>query len=302
MVRLILAALLAMTCAAAADDRAAYLALAEKGWLYELRDRRMRRDIPVHINGRDLAGAALCIVGDPPSEDTRAVIAAFGNLAAQVHGKGLPSRYAGPSARACGTGRTVVLRLYSGDPPDAALTRDIARLNEVYGLGLPGGRHYPVLSPGMAQTFFGRRGTGTHIMVQQEGYRPADALARAFYRSILIEELFQAFTFGMDVLQFDRQGGFLSKLQEVPTDLSRLRWGSPEFMRALLQSNPRGLCAFDLFMMHAVARAPVEQTNEAGFLDYIDRAFDDLAQRARASMADPANAPLLAPECGPGPG
>jgi len=285
---------------AGADDKARYLDLAKSGWIYELRTTMLGRDlsIPVRINGRDLSGAALCLVGDPPNGQTTAVLDAFRALAHHVFGKPLPMRYAGPDASGCGPGRTVMLRLYSGFPPNAAFTRDMAWLDTSYGLGLPRGGLLAVGSPAFAQTFFGRLGTATHLMVQQAEPDPAStALEEAYFRSILVEELFQSFTFGMDVLLFSREPVFLSKLQEIPLNLRRLEWGSPAFMSTLLRTNPRALCAFDVFMMHAVAEAPVEQTNDPAFLDFIDARFDRLDAMAADTFADPRFAEILAPDC-----
>lgn len=280
-------------------DRGAYIALARKGWLYELRTTMLGRDlsIPVHINGRDLSGASLCLVGDEPTPETLEVIDSFRGLARHVFGKPIPMRYAGPSARNCGSGRMVVLRLYSGAPPNRALSDDIDRMNEVYDFGLPAGRFYAATSPAMAQTFFGRRGKGTHIMVKQRGNRPPGDMERTFYSSILVEELFQAFTFGMDIIQFDRAAPFTSKLQEIPMDLRHFAWDSEPFMKFMLRTNPPGLCEFDIFMMHAVASAPVDQTNTEAFIAYIDGQFDALLTAARDTMADPAYRPILAQEC-----
>lgn len=300
MLRFLLAPLAALIlCGPALADRSGYLSLARKGWLYELRTTMLGRDlsIPVHINGRDLSGASLCLVGDRPAPGTQAVIDSFRGLVHHVFGKPLPMRYAGPSARNCGSGRMVVLRLYSGAPPNRALSDDIDRMNEVYDFGLPAGRFYAATSPAMAQTFFGRRGKGTHIMVKQPGPRPPGEMEQTFYRSILVEELFQAFTFGMDIVQFDRSAPFTSKLQEVPMDLRHFSWESEPFMKFMLRANPPGLCEFDVFMMHAVASAPVDETNTEDFIAYIDAAFDGLVAQARETMQDPAYAPLMAPDC-----
>lgn len=284
-----------------ADVRTDALALARIGWGYQLRSAMFRRDatIPVHINGRDLSGAALCIIGDPPDPQTQEALTAFGTLLQRAYGKPLPMRYAGPEARACGFGRTVVLRLYSGTPPHDALTRDLGWLDRVYGLGLPDGRRYMATTPGMAQTFFGRRGAATHLLVQQAGEAPSGPLQRAFYRSILVEELFQSFTFGMDILKLDRQSAFTSKLEEIPLDLRRLPWGSEAFMAALLRTNPARLCPFDVFMLHAVAASPVDQTTDPAFLEWIDATFDPLSDRARATVSDARLAPILDPACAP---
>ena len=278
--------------------RASYLALARTGWTYDLRTSMMRRDmsIPVHINGRDFAGAALCIVGERPTRQTQATLTAFSDLARHVFGRPLPMRYAGTEATHCGPRRTVILRLYSGYPPNHALTRDLDWLNATYELGLPKRRSYAATSPGQAQTFFGRNGAATHILVQQ-GPNAGDALQDTYFRSILVEELFQSFTFGMDILMLRRKPEFASKLQEVPLNIHRLPWGSPAFMAALVSSNPSGLCAFDVFMMHAVAQSPVDQTTDPAFLDFIEARFDDLDGRARETLADPRFAGVLDPEC-----
>lgn len=299
--RIFLTALLifAGSVAAARADKTAYLELAQRGWIYELRTTMVGRDmsIPVHINGRDLAGASLCIVGERPHPVSLEILNAFRALAHHSFGKPLPMRYAGPDARGCGSGRTVILRLYSGYPPNQALSADLRWMNQAYLLGLPENRAYAATSPAMAQTFFGRRGQGTHIMVKQSAFERPGRMEARFYKSILIEELFQSFTFGMDIIQFDRSTRFLSKLQETPLNLQRLPWGSQAYMRALLGSNPSGLCVFDVFMMHAVARAPVDQTVEPVFLDYIDTEFDDLLTMAQQTMADPQFAPILDPTC-----
>lgn len=294
--------LLALTSAARAGsaDKASYLALAKSGWVYDLRTTMLGRDlsIPVHINGRDLSGAALCLVGERPTAQTVEVLDAFRALARHVFGKPLPMRFAGPEAAGCGPGRTVILRLYSGFPPNGALGRDMMWMSRSYGLGLPQGRYYAAGSPAMAQTLFGRRGAATHLMVQQA---PPDSvtgpLESAYYRSILVEELFQSFTFGMDVLLFSADPRFVSKLQEVPSIPRGLAWGSPAFMTALLRSNPWALCPFDVFMLHAVAEAPVDQTNDPAFLDFIDGAFDRLEALAEGTQADPRFAAILDPEC-----
>lgn len=285
--------------AAGAGEREAYLDMAKRGWSYELRTTMIGRDlsIPVRINGRDMAGAALCVVGEKPHAETRAVLDAFRGLIRDVYGKPLPMRFAGRTALGCGAGRVVLLRLYSGRPPNRALSDDIAWMNRTFGLGLPVGRDYAAMSPAMAQTFFGHRGQVTHIMVKQPGLsRPGD-LERKFYRSILVEELFQSFTFGMDVLKFDRGATFISKLQEFPVNMGRMPWSSRAFMRAILGSNPGGLCRFDVFMLHAVARAPGDETNKAAFIGFIEANFDSLHALSKASFNEDRFAAILDPAC-----
>ncbi|AEI95702.1 hypothetical protein [Roseobacter litoralis] len=282
-----------------AADRAAYVHLARLGWNYELRTTMIGRDmsIPIHIHGRDLAGASLCIVGEQPHPHSLATINAFRDLSEHVFGKPLTMRHAGNDASSCGSGRTVVLRLYSGHPPNRALSSDLSWMNQTYELGLPERRQYAVSSPAMAQTFFGRRGQGTHIMVKQPARTRPGMLEAAFYKSILVEELFQSFTFGMDILLFDPNTGFQSKLQETPLRMDRLSWESSDFMRAMLRSNPAGLCAFDVFMMHAVAQTSVDQTVDPLFIEFIDREYEVLLAQAELTMADDRFAAVLAPGC-----
>ena len=282
-----------------AADRAEYLELARRGWSYELRTTMVGRDlsIPVHIHGRDLAGASLCLVGEPPHPASLAIIDTFRALARRTFGKPITMRYAGPSASACGSGRTVILRLYSGHPPNRALSADLHWMSRIYDLGLPPRADFSATSPAMAQTFFGRRGQATHIMVKQPALPQLGALEQTFYKSILIEELFQSFTFGMDILLYDRTAAFHSKLQETPINLRRLSWESRAFMRGLVHSNPTGLCAFDVFMMHAVAETPVDQTIEPGFIDYIEQNYEYLSARAAHTLADPLLAPIFDLDC-----
>lgn len=297
--RIALLVLILLSAGPVAADKASYLDLARRGWNYELRTTMVGRDlsIPVHIHGRDLSGASLCLVGDRPHPQSLEIIDAFRDLVRHVFGKPIPMRYAGPSASLCGSGRVVVLRLYSGPPPNRALSADLQWMDRTYQLGLPGHGYFAASSPAMAQTFFGRRGQGTHIMVKQPATSRPGALEQTFYKSILIEELFQSFTFGMDILQFDRSAQFLSKLEETPLNLTRLPWESRDFMRAMVRSNPPALCVFDVFMLHAVADAPVDQTTEPGFIDFIAEAYDTLLSRARQTMDDPRFTLIFAPSC-----
>ena len=285
--------------ASEASDKDSYLKLARLGWSYELRTTMLGRDlsIPVRINGRQHVGAYLCIIGDRPHPKTVEIIDAFRSLIQTVFGRPLLMRYAGPSASGCGTGRVVMLRLYSGLPPNRALSADLEWMNEVYALGLQKGRDYAATSPAIAQTFFGRRGLGTHIMVQQPNRARLEPIEARFFRSILIEELYQSFSFGMDILHFDRALPFQSKLEEAPLNLRRLAWNSEAFMKALLRANPDGLCAFDVFMLHAVAEFPAEATNDPAFIDFIEMSYDELQGMAGKTLSDPLLADILDPSC-----
>lgn len=285
----------------ASQDRTLFLDLARKGWVYQLRSAMLRPDPdrpPVLINGKTMAGSALCIVGEIPHPQTKVVIDAFRELVAEIYEKPMPVRFAGKDLVQCGTGRLIFLRLYSGLIPHKAFNDDLRRMDSVYGIGLPKDRDQFILSPAQAQTFFGRNGRATHLLVRQPVQSIPTPLETQFFTSILIEELYQSFTFGMDILQFNRHEVFASKLEEFPVNLRHLPWDSPMFMEGLLKSNPAGLCRFDVFMMHAVARAPVEQTNSDAFLDFIDTEFDDLLARAEHTLAMPAFAPLLDRVCG----
>lgn len=290
-----------MSPASAATHKDSYLDMARQGWNYELRTTMIGRDmsIPVHINGRDLAGASICMVGEQANAQSLEVINAFRKLIGDVYGKPVPMRFAGPTARNCGGGRMIVLRLYSGTPPNRALSDDLNWMNQIYQFGLPKDRFYSASSPAMAQTFFGRLGQATHIMVQQTAIPGRDQLDDAFFRSILIEELYQSYTFGMDILKFSPEGAFYSKLQEVPLNLHGLTWGSRAFKKALLGSNPPGLCEFDLFMMHAVAQAPVDETTMPVFIDYIDANFDVLVQMTSDTIQDSEYDVIRDPQCQP---
>lgn len=65
-------------------------------------------------------------------------------------------------------------------------------------------------------------------------------------------------------------------------------------MRALVNSNPTGLCIFDVFMIHAVAVAPVDQTVDPEFTSFIDQEYDSLMVQAQETLADPRFAGILA--------
>lgn len=296
-------ALLLMTSVAAQGhgDRSQFLDIARKGWVYELRSAMLRPDAtrpPVRINGRDMAGAALCLIGEAPHPQTLAVIEVFRDLVADVFRTPMPVRFGGADLRACGGGRIWYLRLYSGLIPQRAFNSDLRRMDQIYDIGLPRDREQSILSPAQASTFFGRNGQATHLLVKQPGTKDLSPLEQRFFASILIEEMYQAFTFGVDILHFDRHAAFISKLEEFPVNLRHLSWDSPGFMEGLLGSNPAGLCRFDVFMLHALARAPVERTNTEDFLTFIDGRFAELLGQADHTFAQAAYAPILDQRCG----
>jgi len=296
---LLLSVFFAVTAAFSAQalsDRTQFLDLARKGWVYELRSSMWRPEPkrpPIRINGRDMAGAALCVVGEAPHPHTKAVIDAFRNLVADIFGKPMPMRFAGADLSTCGTGRLMFLRLYSGLIPHRAFNDDLRYMDDSYGIGLSRNRDQFIRSPAQAQTFFGRNGRATHLVVKQPVGLVLSPLEQQFFTSIMIEELYQAFTFGMDILHFDRKAAFASKLEEFPVNLRHLPWDSPMFMEGLLRSNPTGLCQFDIFMMHAVAQAPVERTNSDAFLRFIETRFDDLLGQAKRTISEPTYAQIF---------
>ncbi|WP_299846705.1 hypothetical protein [uncultured Roseovarius sp.] len=292
--------LIAASGAQAHADRDQFLELARKGWVYQLRSAMTRPGVTppvIRINSQDMAGAALCIVGEPPHPQTRRVLDAFSGLVAEIFNKPMPMRFGGTDLAACGTGRIVYLRLYSGLIPHRAFNNDLRRIDRVFDIGLPHDREQFILSPAQAQTFFGRNGRATHLLVKQPLLVPLSQLEQRFFASILIEELYQSFTFGIDILHFDRNSAFVSKLEEFPINLRHIPWDSPIFMQGLLQSNPAGLCRFDVFMLHALALAPVEQTNTEAFLQFIEGRFDDLMLRAEGTIAQADHAPILDQHC-----
>lgn len=289
--------------ALAAEDHDTFLEFARRGWYYELRSAMWRRtpDMPpIVIHGRALSGAALCIIGEPPHPATAEILKTFSDLMLDVSGKPVPMRHAGPDLDQCGTRRTVYLRLYSGARPHREYNRDIRRLNAIYGLGFRKGRNHTLLSPGQAQTFFGQRGQVTHIAIKQPDVATPTALQERFFSSILVEELYQSFTFGMDILHFDPKVAFVSKLEEIPANLMMSDWDSEAYMEGILRSNPDGLCLFDVFMLHAVATAPVERTNDQEFLDFIAGNFAILMGRTERSWRRLAGNRIIDPTCGAG--
>lgn len=285
------------TVSAVALDRDTTLALARKGWTYDHPRFQIEHSDRVRIDGRQMSGAALCLIGEQPHQLTEGVIDVFRTLMAEIFGKPLPMRFAGADASACGSGRVVILRLYSDAPPHDELTKDLRWLNATYGLGLRlrNGRFAP--SPAFAQTFFGTRGQGTHIMVMQPARPDVGPLEADFFSSLLVEELFHTFTFGQDIPIRRRGTDFSSKLQEFPVNVGRLPWTSRRFMRALLKSNPRRLCAFDVFMLHGIARAPGSETAGPDFLAFLDSQFDALSDLAGETMRDPRFGPVVDSSC-----
>ncbi|QHQ36516.1 hypothetical protein [Algicella marina] len=290
--------------AAAEPDKEAFLSLAQKGWVYELRSSVLRRDAsmpPVRLDSKKIAQGSVCLIGEKPHNETRATLATFDRLLRNIFNRSEGFLSSGADASACGPAQTYI-RLYSGRPPFIAYNRDLRWIDETFDIGLPKDRDHRIFSPAQAITYFGRKGTAVYLLVKQpRGPEPSE-LERRFYRSILTEELFQAFSFGVDILVFEPTGPFLSKIQETPVNLRHMNWNDPRYMEGMLSSNPGGLCEFDLFMLHALARTRLTSSNSPAFLQYISDRFTDLEEMAHRTLADGIADEIVDPECGHMPG
>lgn len=281
-------------------SREEFLTMARKGWVFEFRSSLFRRDPglpPVRFDGRSISTGPVCVFGEAPRVSSRAVFAAYDALLAGTFGRTEAIRYAGPEITDCPARQRVYVRLYSGHAPSGAFNADLRRLNRDFGIGLPTDRPQRVTSPAQAAGYFGRRGDVAHVLVRQPDAAPPTALQEDFYTSILVEEMFQVFTYGVDILKFDPETPFISKLQELPTYLKHLPWESEGYMKGLLASNPKGLCAFDVFMLHALASSGLESSNSPVFLDFIAARFDELAKAAAETLADARLRVILDPAC-----
>lgn len=245
-----------------------------------------------------MATGTVCLIGDPPHPTTREVLKSFSKLLHDVFGRELGFEMAGRDVSSCRLPARTYVRLYNSAPPHWAYNQDLRVLDRAYGIGLPKDRDQVVMSPGQASVYFGKRGTAAHLLIKQSAKRSETKLEHDFYATILIEELFQTFSFGQDILKFDRKAPFVSKLQEHPVNLRYLPWESEGFMRGLLESNPRGLCAFDIFMLHALAETQLVSVNSPEFLNFIERHFEQLLQQTAATLNDPGFRPILDRNCG----
>ncbi|MEP2028251.1 MAG: hypothetical protein ABJI96_06040 [Paracoccaceae bacterium] len=280
--------------------REMYLDLARQGWVYEFGSSLKRRDPtlpPVHFDAKRTSTGSVCIIGAPAHKLSRAVLGQFESLLVDIFERKIPLHFADRQITDCPPAQRVYLRLYSGRVYDGVLNADLRALDQMFDLGLPTSRPERINSPAQGFSFFGRNGNVAHLMVRQPDSQDPSRLERDFYRSILIEELFHVFSFGLDIPKISRETPFLSKLQEHPVYLKGLDWTSPDFMRRLLASNPGGLCAFDVFMLHALAQMPLDSSNSEAFLVHIKDQFDLLLQRTRGTLADPAFDLLLERAC-----
>ena len=246
----------------------------------------------------------LCVIGEAPHPEIRRVLESFQLLARTAFGTSA-GRVVSDGARTpgdCG-GLRRYLRLYSGPAPVDLLAADLRALDTTFRLGLPRSPDTRVVSPGQAVTYFAPDGPVNHIFVRQPAAdRSPSDLELRFFRSILIEELYQSLTFGMDVIHFDRDEPFLSKLEEAPQRRILGDWGSEEFMEDLLSASPEGLCGFDVFMLHALARSGLRATNDPALLSFIEAEFDGLVLLAQETLAAQPFRVLVDPTCAAAPG
>jgi len=273
--------------------------LAERGWKYQYRG-TFRRHVPdlqaSHLLAKTMPNRDICVVGDTPHPQTLQTLAAFRTLIGSVFGDlgGLDT--AAVRVADCPTSASVFIRLYSRRLPDHAFNQDLQDLNVKFGIGMTD-HPQSILSPAQAVTFFGKSGQVTHIAMLQP-HRPKLApWQEQFYRSILIEELFQTYSFGIDVFKAERGGPYASKLQESFTDLRRLRWTSRKYMEGLLASNPSGLCEFDAMMLHAVQAVPSSTDTSTGFIEFLADNFEQLITAARSTILSPDMEGLFDPAC-----
>ncbi len=281
------------------------LKLVRRGWVYEIHSSRVRRppDLPeVEFNSSEVALGPVCVIGEAPHPQTRAVIDSFATLLGEVYGRRVPVSYVGGNIDSCPTPQRTYIRLYSGRPPYGRFNADLRALDKVFDIRFPKHWHEPVLSPAQTNGFFGRNGATAHLLISQPGSVNPSPLQQAFYSSMLIEELFQVVTFGADILKFERNTPFYSKLQEFPSNLRYLSWKSEEFMTGLLESNPYGLCGFDVLMLHTLAGANLRNSNTPELLTYFKAELGTLLAKTRITMRDDRFAAMLDETCQTWPG
>lgn len=287
-----------LTAAAETPSREDILNLARAGWTYELRT-TMRRPgsaaLVRNLNARAMAGAEVCLLGEPANDRSLQTIAAFTHLW-QIAFNTAPRFIHAEKITDCTPSATVFLRLFSNSNPTAALNADLKALDQTFGLSLSQRPQFPS-SPAQAQTFFGTEGMATHIMVTQAGPWALPDWHHSYYRSLLVEELFQSFTFGMDILHLNSEQPFFSKLQEAPLYTQHLPWRSDDFIRSMLHSSPRGLCGADLVMLAALGETELERTNTAAFTSFVSDNLDRFLTAARLWQSDPQVQLLLDPAC-----
>ncbi|MCY0096498.1 hypothetical protein [Hoeflea ulvae] len=298
-------ALLMSVSPGVADDapqptRDDYLRLAQTGWVFELSSSRKRRSPafpPIRFNSGEVAKGEICLFGAPPHALSRQIIGVFNDLLRDIYDRRLAVTFAGRDISNCPSRQRVYVRLYDDRLPTALYRADLVQLDHDFDIRLPSHGAQPVATPAQVNVFFGAVGPVAHLLVNQPDHRDLTRLERDYFTSILIEELFQVVSFGRDVAKFDAETPFLSKLQERPVNLRLLPWQSESFMAGLLKSNPSGLCAFDVFMLHSLAAANLETVNSDELIVFIKAHFDELLDRSVRTLDNPAYRPLLDQRC-----
>jgi hypothetical protein len=281
-------------------SREDFLTLARPGWVYEVRTARHQRETgaaEVQFNSTEAALGPICVFGDQPHAQSARILHIFSDLLSDIYGHRLAITYAPGDINNCPRRQRLYLRLYSGAAPDQRFNADLQHLDREFDIGFPRGWSEPVRSPGQVNGFFGRRGATAHLLINQPPVGDLSALQRKYHASLLIEELFQAISFGSDILKFERATPFLSKLQEIPVNLRTLPWASESFMAGLLTSTPGALCSFDVFMLHALAGANLRNTNSPALLGFIETHFEQLRNQTLQTLANPGYASVLDSGC-----
>lgn len=285
---------------ARADLKADYLELVERGWNYAFRGsaRGHADDLsPGYVLAGAMAPRAICLIGEAPHPVMAETLAQFRHLLRRIFGTAGPVFPGRRTIGDCEAGETIFIRFYSRPVPNELFNADIDALNDRFDLGLSGRQRLNILSPAQAVTMFGRAGQITHLSLLEPVFLRISELERDFYRSMLIEELYQSYSFGIDVFKTEHDGPLLSKLQETPVNLRLLEWTSAEYMAGLLQSNPRGLCHFDAMMLHALAAYPGNSAANIPLAVFVERDFDALYEDARATAARAEFSELFDPDC-----
>ena len=283
----------------AAPNKADYMTLAKRGWSYEYRGsiRRQVPDIPAsHVLARTMAKRDICLLGSVPHPLTNEILAGFRGLLGQIFGDVGSVFDAVDTLTDCPTSATVFVRIYDRSLPFLEYNRDLQDLNSRFEIGMSD-QTQQILSPAQAVTFFGKKGQATHITLMQPKRHRTTPLERRFFRSIMIEELYQSYSFGIDVFKVGRGGPYDSKLQESFVNLQGLSWLSESYMEGLLSSNPLGLCDFDLLMLHALAEVDENLTESNDFVQYLDNNFERLVTTAQEFAHRSHAAALMDPGC-----
>ncbi len=293
--------LLASVLPAASADKAELIALAERGWKYEYRG-SFRRGLPKlpasHLLAKTMAKRDVCLLGEEPHPLIDEIITDFRVLLGGIYGEIGQLGTRAPTVLDCPETASVFIRLYTRRLPDIAFNRDLQDLNVKFAIGMTG-QAQAILSPAQAVTFFGKKGKATHIILLQPHRLKMSPLQIRFYRSLLIEELYQTYSFGIDIFKAEPGGPFMSKLQEGFVNLQGQRWLSKTYMEGLLSSNPDGLCAFDAMMLHAIGAVPETVDTSAGFIDYVSENFEQLREAAQNTFEGEETSGLFDPECLP---